>query len=73
MDISILYYYSKVFKVKDSSISMAIKEVKTYKCKCERCGHSWITRTAEHPVVCPKCKSPYWKTKPLAMASVSLK
>ena len=25
-----------------------------------RCGHEWITRTEEAPVVCPKCKSPYW-------------
>jgi len=43
---------------------MAKKEIKVYECKCERCGHSWITRTEEIPVVCPKCKSPYWN-KPL--------
>lgn len=28
--------------------------------KCERCGHEWIPRTKEYPVICPKCKSPYW-------------
>ncbi len=43
---------------------MGKKEIKVYECKCERCGHEWITRTEESPVVCPKCKSPYWD-KPL--------
>lgn len=43
---------------------MSKKEIKVYGCKCERCGHEWITRTKEAPVVCPKCKSPYWD-KPL--------
>jgi predicted Zn-ribbon and HTH transcriptional regulator len=29
--------------------------------RCERCSHEWIPRDAERaPVVCPKCKSPYW-------------
>jgi len=45
---------------------MAKKEIKVYECQCERCEHSWITRTEEIPIVCPKCKSPYWnklKTK----------
>lgn len=35
------------------------------KVKCLRCRHKWIQRV-EKPVVCPKCKSPYWdkeKTK----------
>ena len=29
---------------------------------CERCKHQWISRERrkEKPVVCPKCKSPYW-------------
>ena len=40
------------------------KEIKVYECKCERCKHEWITMTEELPVVCPKCKSPYWD-KPL--------
>ncbi len=43
---------------------MAKKETKVYESKCERCRHSWITRTGETPIVCPKCKSPYWD-KPL--------
>ena len=43
---------------------MSKKEIKVYECKCERCGHEWITRSEEAPVVCPKCKSPYWD-KPL--------
>ena len=30
--------------------------------ECERCGHQWISRstTIGDPVICPKCKSPYW-------------
>ena len=30
--------------------------------KCGRCGHEWIPRTKidEEPLICPKCKSPYW-------------
>jgi hypothetical protein len=35
---------------------------------CERCEHTWISREGERksgrdgrePIVCPKCKSPYW-------------
>lgn len=30
--------------------------------KCDRCGHQWIPRNAETPMVCPKCKSAYWNT-----------
>ena len=43
------------------------KHINVYGCKCERCGHEWITRATTKvgaivvpPVVCPKCKSPYW-------------
>ena len=29
--------------------------------KCKRCGHEWNPRKpGVKPVVCPKCKSPYW-------------
>jgi predicted Zn-ribbon and HTH transcriptional regulator len=30
--------------------------------KCERCGHVWVPRLygKKQPVICPKCKSPYW-------------
>lgn len=30
--------------------------------KCERCGHEWVKRKEKEPIVCPKCKSPYWNT-----------
>ena len=31
--------------------------------KCHRCGHEWRPYDLkELPIVCPKCKSPYWKT-----------
>ena len=32
--------------------------------KCERCKHVWIPRKyqdkSKEPIICPKCKSPYW-------------
>ena len=33
--------------------------------RCERCGHTWVPRVYDNdsnkePVICPKCKSPYW-------------
>jgi len=27
---------------------------------CERCEHTWVSRNGARPIVCPKCKSPYW-------------
>ena len=34
-------------------------KVKGY--KCERCEHEWAPRNKkEKPIICPKCKSPYW-------------
>ena len=31
--------------------------------KCHRCGHAWRPYDLkEVPIVCPKCKNPYWKT-----------
>lgn len=41
-------------------ILMAEEDITVKKCTCERCGHIWITRGKESPVVCPKCKSAYW-------------
>lgn len=29
--------------------------------KCYRCGHEWRPLDVEErPIVCPKCKNPYW-------------
>jgi len=28
--------------------------------KCEKCGHEWVPRNEETPIICPRCKSPYW-------------
>ncbi|MGI0013199.1 MAG: hypothetical protein ACREBU_07130 [Nitrososphaera sp.] len=30
--------------------------------ECSRCGHRWVKREATEgdPIICPKCKSPYW-------------
>lgn len=39
---------------------MPEEEVKIKKYICSRCGHKWIPREDKKPVICPKCKSPYW-------------
>ena len=31
--------------------------------QCERCNHKWAPRDDKKPIVCPKCKSPYWDRK----------
>lgn len=40
--------------------------------RCQRCGHEWIPRVSmeelegkvkKEPIICPRCKTPYWKTK----------
>jgi DNA-directed RNA polymerase subunit RPC12/RpoP len=35
-------------------------EVEGY--QCLRCEHKWVPRvmTDREPIICPKCKSPYW-------------
>jgi Zn finger protein HypA/HybF involved in hydrogenase expression len=33
---------------------------------CERCSHKWVSKNIDAdfiPIVCPKCKSPYWNKK----------
>lgn len=37
-----------------------INEFVCYKCKCDKCGHGWITKTHEVPVRCAKCNSVKW-------------
>lgn len=27
---------------------------------CERCSHTWLPRSEERPLLCPKCKSLRW-------------
>jgi predicted Zn-ribbon and HTH transcriptional regulator len=27
---------------------------------CLRCGYEWHPRSQRTPIVCPKCRSPYW-------------
>jgi predicted Zn-ribbon and HTH transcriptional regulator len=39
-------------------------EITVLSCKC-RCGHEWVSREAEKPRVCPKCKSPNWDREKL--------
>jgi DNA-directed RNA polymerase subunit RPC12/RpoP len=44
---------------------MSVGKVTLEGYKCERCGHVWVPRKYEtakkkDPIICPKCKSPYW-------------
>jgi len=40
---------------------MEVKMIKILKCK--RCGHEWASKRENRPIICPKCKSPYWDRK----------
>jgi len=35
-------------------------EIKVKGYLCERCEHKWVPRINKKPIICPKCKSPYW-------------
>ncbi len=37
------------------------REIKAIECRCSRCGHKWLSRTA--PKSCARCKSKYWNRK----------
>ncbi len=37
-----------------------IREFTCYKCQCEKCGHSWATKSYDVPRVCAKCHSVKW-------------
>jgi DNA-directed RNA polymerase subunit RPC12/RpoP len=39
---------------------MAKVKIETWGYKCERCSHEWVPRNEPLPLVCPRCKSPYW-------------
>ncbi len=41
---------------------MAIIKLDGY--SCDRCDHKWFPRIKIDvlPIICPKCKSPYWNT-----------
>jgi DNA-directed RNA polymerase subunit RPC12/RpoP len=44
---------------------MSVGKVTLEGYKCERCSHVWVPRKYEtsqkkDPIICPKCKSPYW-------------
>ena len=41
--------------------------------KCERCNHTWVPREEHTPLVCPKCKSPYWNKPRQTKKSMSWK
>jgi len=37
-----------------------MKNITIPKRKCLRCGYNWALRKEQEPIICPKCKSPYW-------------
>jgi DNA-directed RNA polymerase subunit RPC12/RpoP len=57
-----IYSYSKRY-----SPMSVVGRVSIEGYRCERCGHIWVPRKYEmtkdkkkEPIICPKCKSPYW-------------
>ncbi len=43
---------------------MFVPEITLKGYQCTRCEHVWVPREDAKPLVCPRCKSPYWD-KPL--------
>jgi predicted Zn-ribbon and HTH transcriptional regulator len=42
--------------------------------RCHRCNHAWRPKNLEEaPIVCPKCKSPYWKKPKKAKSQLTQK
>jgi len=39
---------------------MPTKRISTVECECCRCGYKWRPKSDKLPVICAKCKSPYW-------------
>ena len=42
---------------------MTVKKEKGFKfCECRKCGHVWVPRKLELPLICPNkhCHSPRW-------------
>lgn len=37
-----------------------IRELICYRCVCAKCKHTWVTKSHDLPLVCPKCKSRTW-------------
>ncbi len=54
-------------------MSKDLGKIKLEGYKCDRCGHIWLPRMytdeSELPVICPKCKSPYWNRPKLHAGS----
>lgn len=46
-----------------------MKRVTRFECRCERCNHTWVTRSSERPVKCPGCGSAYWDREPVRVPS----
>lgn len=57
-------------EMKEKLMHNQLAKIKLDGYRCERCGHVWIPRVYSEdkdPVICPRCKSPYWN-KPKAAA-----
>jgi DNA-directed RNA polymerase subunit RPC12/RpoP len=55
------YLLVKYKNAESLSASIKMGEIKLDGYLCDRCDHTWISRGIDtRPVVCPRCKSPYW-------------
>jgi len=52
--------YEKVLYTTGHILLMGESKKLVTEYSCERCGHKWIPRNKCKPIICPKCKSPYW-------------
>jgi predicted Zn-ribbon and HTH transcriptional regulator len=42
---------------------MTVEKIAVLRCKCDKCGHRWTTKTDKAPKTCPSCKNPNWNRK----------
>lgn len=55
---------------KEEEVQMPSEIVRVLRHSCYRCGHRWMPRSKQHPVSCPKCKSPYWDKPKLVTGKI---
>ncbi len=58
------YRISNPYAILWSEVLPMAKVIGITEKKCKKCGHQWIPRSTQEPLICPKCKSPRWKLGP---------
>jgi Zn finger protein HypA/HybF involved in hydrogenase expression len=49
---------------------MSKREIRAWKCICDKCEHQWQTRNDDLPIICPKCKTKKWDANQTIIGSI---